>query len=146
MKKSFIILFILITVALGGAQIMENKTKVKLIVGTTTITATLNNSVSAKDLISKLPYTVGVSRSHVDYCGILPEPLESDDSEGQRGWKDGDISYIPGDDYIAFFFGGEAESASYSYSQHIIGKVDDISALAKWPQGSIKVRIELFNE
>ncbi len=73
-------------------------TKVELIVGATIITATLNESVSARDLISKLPYHVKVSRAAVDYCGRLPEPLNQDPSEAQRGWKNGDISYIPGAD------------------------------------------------
>lgn len=120
----------------------ECETKVHLIVESSVIPATLNHSVSARDLISKLPCTVRVNRSPVDYCGILPAPLKSDAAEGQPGWKDGDISYIPGDDYIAFFFGGEAESASYGYTQHIIGKADNPADIGAWPQGAIEVRIE----
>lgn len=121
-----------------------NETKVKLIVGPTTITATLNGIISARDSISKLPYTVRVSRSCVDYCGVLPQPLKNDKAEAQPGWKKGEISYIPSTDYIAFFFDGEDESASYGYSQHIVGKVDDLSALDAWPQGSITVKIEIL--
>lgn len=120
----------------------EHATKVNLIVGSSVIPATLNNTVSAKDLISKLPYTARVNRSAVDYCGILPQPLKSDAAEGQPGWKNGDISYLPGDDYIAFFFGGEAESESYGYTQHIIGKADNPADIGAWPQGAIEVRIE----
>ena len=148
MKKLCLIFFIVITIAIGGVQAMKNtngsETKVKLIVGSTTITATLNDSISARDLISKLPITVSVNRSSVDYCGILPQPLKNDKMEAQAGWKNGEISYIPGADWIAFFFGGETESASYGKNQHIVGKVDDLAALKKWPQGFIKVRIELF--
>ena len=117
-------------------------TKVKLFIGSDVTMATLNDSVSAKSMIAKLPYTVSVSRAHVDYCGLLPEPLESVDSEAGRGWKNGEISYIPGADWIAFFFGGEEESASDSNPQHIIGRVDDPSAVGAWPKGSVKVRIE----
>ena len=146
MKKYFFFLFlILITVSFGGAQNMDRGTSVKLIVGSTEITATLNDTVSARDLISKLPYTVRVSRASVDYCGVLPEPLKSDKSEAGRGWKNGDISYIPGADWIAFFLGGEEQSASDENPQHIIGKVDDLSELQSWPRGSIEVRIELNN-
>jgi hypothetical protein len=119
-----------------------NETKVNLIVGSSKIRATLNNTVSAMDLISKLPYSVRVSRSPVDYCGVLSEPLKSDRAEGQPGWKNGDISYIPGDDYIAFFFDGEADSSSSGYTQHIIGKVDDPAGLGAWPPGSVEVRME----
>lgn len=119
-------------------------TAVKLIVGSTAIKATLNDSVSARDLISKLPYTVRVNRSSVDYCGVLSQPLKNDKSEAQPGWENGEISYIPGADYIAFFFDGEDESASYGYEQHIVGKVDDLAALKAWPQGSIEVRIEPY--
>ena len=148
MKKIYLTLFVLIVIFSAGAQEMKNtevkETKVRLIVGSTVINAILNDTVSARDLISRLPYTVGVSRSAVDYCGRLPRPLENDKSEAQAGWKNGDISYIPGADWIAFFFGGEAESASYGDNQHIIGKVDDISALKNWPSGSIKVRIEKY--
>ncbi len=147
MKKIVFMLFLLISaMTTEKAQTMENTrqkgTKVNLVVGSTALTATLNDSVSARDLISRLPYTVKVNRAAVDYCGRLPEPLESESSEAQHGWKNGDISYIPGADWIAFFLGGEAESGSDSNSHHIIGQVDDLAALRGWPHGSIEIRIE----
>ncbi len=146
MKHLGVFLFFLITITTGGAQSMANTsgndTKVKLIVNDTVLSATLNDSVSARDLISKLPYTVKVSRASVDYCGRLSEPLKSISSEGQSGWKDGDISYIPGADWIAFFMAGEESSESDGNHQHIIGRVDDLDALKAWPSGSIEVRIE----
>jgi hypothetical protein len=121
-----------------------NETRVKLIVGSSTITETPSDSISAMDLISKLPYTVRVGRSSVDYCGVLPQPIKNDKAEGQLGWKDEEISYIPGADYIAFFFDGEDESVSCGYSQHIVGMVNDLGALKSWPQVSITVKIELL--
>lgn len=117
-------------------------TKVNLIVENKIIKAILNDTISAKDLISKLPYSVNVSRAAVDYCGILSSSLKNDSSEAQRGWKNGDISYIPGADWIAFFFGGEEGSKSDTNPQHIIGKVDSVNELDAWPFGSIDVRIE----
>jgi hypothetical protein len=106
-----------------------NETRVKLIVGSSTITETPSDSISALDLISKLPYTVRVSRSSVDYCGVLPQSIKNDKAEGQPGWEDGEISYIPGADYITSFFDGEDESVSSGYSQHIVGMVNDLIAL-----------------
>lgn len=148
MKRIIILFFSLIVFVSGYVQAMDkidgNETKVKLTVGAVSTTAMLNNTVSARDLISKLPYTVKVSRSSVDYCGILPAPLKNDDAEAQQGWKNGDISYIPGSDYIAFYFGGETGSASSPYIQHIIGKVDDLAAINGWPKGSIEIKIELI--
>ncbi len=121
----------------------QNETRVSLVVGSKAISATLNSSISARDLITKLPYTVAVNRAAVDYCGRLPEPLKSDKSEAQRGWKNGEISYIPGADWIAFFMDGEIGSNLDTNPQHIIGKVDDIAALRAWPAGFVEVRIEL---
>lgn len=117
-------------------------TKVNLIVEGKTIKATLNETISAKDLITKLPYVVNVHRAAVDYCEILPNSLKYDSNDVQRGWENGDISYIPGDDWIAFFFDGEKNSKSDTNPQHIIGKVDDIDELYAWPSGNIEVRIE----
>lgn len=117
-------------------------TKVNLIVENKIIKATLNDTVSAKDLISKLPYTVNVNRAAVDYCGVMPGSLKNVPNEAQRGWKNGDISYIPGADWIAFFFGGEEGSSSDNNPQHIIGKVDSVEELNAWPFGSVEVRIE----
>ena len=144
MKKLWLVLFAGITILSAGAQSMPNETKVRLIVGSDTYNAVLNDTTSAVDLISKLPYTVRVNRSAVDYCGRLDKPLETRTGEAQAGWKNGDISYIPGADWIAFFFGGEEGSASYGNNQHIIGRVENLESLKAWPQGSVEVRIELF--
>lgn len=117
-------------------------TKVNLKIEDKTFQATLNDSVSAQDLISKLPYRVCVNRSVVDYCGRLPESLKNDSNEAQRGWKNGDISYIPGDDWIAFFFDGESGSSSDTNPQHIIGHVESVKELNAWPSGKVEILIE----
>lgn len=121
---------------------MGNKTKVKLSVGDKTVSATLNDTISAQDLISKLPYSVSVHRAAFDYCGRLDSPLKYVESERQRGWKNGDISYVPGDDWIAFFFDGEDESSSDNNPQHIIGSVDYVDELFSLPAGNIEIKIE----
>lgn len=119
-----------------------SQTAIKIRVNDSVIDATLNDSLSAQDLLEKLPYRVNVSRAAVDYCGVLSGSLKSDASEAQRGWKDGDISYIPGADWIAFFFDGEKESVNDTNPQHIIGKANNNKAFDSWPSGAIEVLIE----
>jgi len=55
------------------------------------IPATLNDTVTAKAFLKRLPFTVSGTRSAVDYCcrtayGVF------DPTETQSGWKNGDIS------------------------------------------------------
>ena len=57
-----------------STRVIENGTAIKLTIGDTVIPATLNNSTSAKELISRLPYTVSLNRFSHDYCGVMKDP------------------------------------------------------------------------
>ncbi|MDR2738242.1 MAG: hypothetical protein LBB68_00185 [Treponema sp.] len=108
-----------------GDNEMQNEntkeTRVTLTIGDTVIPATLNNTVTARAFIERLPFTVSASKAEYDFCGTAKE-LACDDSERQAGWKNGDIGYSNG--WFALFHSGEEQSGSYT-TEMIIGHIDD---------------------
>lgn len=106
-----------------GKLDQNNGTAVTLTIGDTVIPATLNNTTTAQDLISKLPYTVQLNRYAHDYCGTPPTRLAYDEKDVQFGWKNGEISYEKQTPYFVIFFGDEDKSQVHG-NQVIIGKVD----------------------
>ncbi len=96
-------------------------TPVVLTIGTVKIPAHLNTTVTAQRLVERLPYTVRAQRFADDYCGTA-EPLETDPSELQAGWKDGDIGY--GGGYFSILLQGQEHSQSYT-DMMIVGHIDD---------------------
>lgn len=101
----------------------ENGTAVTLTIGTTVIPAVLNNTLSARDLIARLPYTISLHRYTHDFCGVMPEPLKYDPADVQHGWKNGDIHFATDGDYFVLFFADEEISEQYGHQVHI-GKMD----------------------
>ena len=110
-------------------QTNENNTAITLTIGDTVIPATLNNTTTAQDLMTKLPYTISLNRYATDYCAVMNERLAYDEKDVQNGWLNGDISYEKETPYFVLFFGGE-ENSQQSGNQIIIGKVNDLSLLA----------------
>jgi hypothetical protein len=55
-------------------------------IGDTVISATLNNSTSSKELISRLPYSVSLNRFSHDYCGVMKDPFKYDEKDVHNGW------------------------------------------------------------
>ena len=64
---------------------------VRITDGTTTLRATLNDTVAAKDFEKRLPFACKGYDSGVDYCCTAASGL-FDPAETQTGWKNGDIS------------------------------------------------------
>ena len=82
-------------------------TKVRLVVGDKVIPATLNDSRSAKELISRLPYTVSMSKYSHDYCGVMARPLSYDKKDVHNGWLNGDIDFATGGNYFTILYKDE---------------------------------------
>lgn len=127
----------------NGRRVIENGTAVTLTIGDTVIPATLNNdSVAARDLISRLPYTIPLYKYPDDYCAVMQEPLQYDNSERHRGWLAGDIDFVlPARWFVLLFNQNGLETTS---TWHInLGTIDgDISKLEDLPN-RIEVKIEL---
>lgn len=85
------------------------------------VKAELNDTVAAKDFMTRCPMTVSGFRSPVDYCCVA-ESGRFDPKEMQSGWKNGDISLAGG--WFAVLFDGEEDSASYD-NMMIIAHLDE---------------------
>jgi hypothetical protein len=116
------------------------KTNVTLTVGDTVLTAYLNNTSAAQDLISRLPVKVKLFDSDNDYCGDITPPLAYKADEVQSGYKNGDLAFwTAGNDFVIFI--DQEERSANTGNLVIIGKVtsglEKIHALGK----SIEVTI-----
>ncbi|MDE7244370.1 MAG: S-layer homology domain-containing protein [Oscillospiraceae bacterium] len=102
------------------------ETAITITVGDTVIPATLNSSVSARDLISRLPLTVSMTRGPADYYSNLSDPLDSTETDVHSGWHNGDIGFDG--TYLTMFHAGEETSASYN-NQITLGRISDLTLL-----------------
>lgn len=106
-----------------ASRTIDNGTAITLTVGDTVIPATLNNSKSAQELISRLPYTVTLHRYAHDYCGVMDEPLSYDENDVHHGWLNGDIDFARDGNYFTILFEDEERSQQFGH-QITLGKVD----------------------
>lgn len=125
-----------------GDTTMSAETKVKLIVGETVIPAILNDSTPARALLTKLPYTVNLTRYEHDYCGVMSEPLPYDKAELRSGWKNGDIAFAVSGSYFAILYKDEEISQQFD-GMVTMGALQGDPAIMDSLDGSIAVRIEL---
>ena len=110
------------------SQDQQKSTKVILKVGQKEFKAKFNNSTTAKDVLSKLPYTVNLDQYEFDYCGIIPSPLAFDEADKHNGWTNGDICLA--DNYFTILYSGEEQSASHT-GLIKIGEVEDKNQLSE---------------
>lgn len=124
---------------------VENGTAVTLTIGDTVVPALLNNTVTARDLIARLPYTVPLHRYTHDFCGVMSDPLKYDPADVRHGWKNGDIHFATDGNYFVLFFADEEISKQYGHQVHI-GKMDvDLDKL-RGLGGDIEVTVALGND
>jgi len=121
---------------------IENGTPITLTIGDTVIPATLNNSKSAKELISRLPYTVNLHRYSHDYCGVMADPLPYDEADVHNGWLNGDIDFARDGNYFTILFEDEENSQQFGH-QITMGKIDGPLSVIKNLGRDIEVKIEL---
>ncbi|MDY4082395.1 MAG: cyclophilin-like fold protein [Candidatus Metalachnospira sp.] len=115
-------------------------TNIKITAGNVTIPATLNETVAAKDFITRLPVTVNGSNSGIDICCTLTEG-KFNSVEKQTGWKNGDINVADG--WLALLYGGQEQSDSYP-GMMIVGHIANeyLDAVANFPASTI-ITVEL---
>ena len=118
-----------------------NKTgnKMKIIVGTTVFTATLNDNATAKAFKAMLPMTISMSELNANekfvyFSSILPTSA----APGDR-IKSGDLM-LYGNNCLVLFY--EDLNTSYSYTR--LGKIDNVNGMkAALGTGDITVKFEL---
>lgn len=117
-------------------------TEVTLDFGGTVLTGHLNDSETARALADRLPVTVDVGCTDVDFCGQLGIDLPYDEAERGNGWLDGDINYNPMGGWFVVFKGGEEDSSAYD-DQVNVGVVDcDLEELRALP-GPCRLTVDL---
>lgn len=123
-------------------RVLKSGTKIRMHFGDTVIPGILNDSETAKALITRLPVTVRMSRYSHDFCGVLAEPLPYRESEVHYGWLNGDIDFARDGNYFTILFEDEANSAQYGHQINIGVVTCELSRIAGL-RGSYEVRIEL---
>jgi len=123
-------------------SMIENGTKIRLIVGDTVIPAILNGSKPARALLAKLPYTVKLQRYEHDYCGVMSESLPYDEAELRSGWTNGDIAFAVDGNYFAILYKDEEVSQQFD-GMVTMGALGVDPAIMGTLDRGISVRIEL---
>lgn len=124
----------------NGNQQEQNGMKINIIIGDRVITATMEDNVTARDFLSRLPLEVTLN----DYAGaekiFYPNPaLATDGAPRGNASSRGDIDlYIPWGN-IAFFYKGDG---GYSNSMIHLGRIDGNGIEALEVSGDISIRIE----
>ncbi|MEV7391991.1 cyclophilin-like fold protein [Streptomyces sp. NPDC091215] len=99
----------------------QGSTPITLTAGNTVIPAALNGTLTARRFKDELPFTITLQRYSDDYRATAA-PLETDESQQQSGWKNGDIGYFGG--WFTILFDGQEHSRNHT-GVMIIGRVAD---------------------
>jgi hypothetical protein len=89
---------------LGTSPSAEDTQRIRLRMGDQTVTATLNSSEAARDLVAMLPLSIRM-RDHLrrEKTGPIPGPL-SERTEGSPNYQSGDLGYWrPGGNFVIFY-------------------------------------------
>ena len=132
------VLFTLLYSEVKGQQTMKEQTKIKITIGETVVTGTLNDTKSSQDLISLLPLTLTmedyVSTEKISY---LPRKLSTEGAPSGFDPSVGDITYYAPWGNLALFYG----EAGYANGLVSLGKLDSNISALKAP-GKVQVKIE----
>lgn len=120
----------------------SEKQKIKITVGETVLSATLNNSTTSRDFISLLPLTLTLE----DYAGTekisdLPKKLSTEDTPSGSDPSVGDITYYVPWGNLAIFY----RDFGYSTGLVIMGKIDSGIDAFNVP-GTVGVKMELMEQ
>lgn len=121
---------------------LDKGTKVNLIVGKTVIPATLNDSKSAQELISRLPYEVQLNKYTHDYCGVMAKPLSYDKKDVHNGWLNGDIDFATDGNYFTILYKDEDISKQFGFQVNM-GVINAPLSVMDTLPSNITMRIEL---
>lgn len=117
------------------------ETEVILTIGDKDISAVLNDSKPAKELLTMLPFTVRLSKYAHDYCGIM-KALPYDKNELRNGWSNGDIAFAADGNYFAILYKDEEISEQYG-NMVTLGKLTVDPSIMDTLAGEITVVINL---
>jgi hypothetical protein len=109
-----------------------NSVPVTLMVKNAVIPAIFYDNPSARDLFSKLPHKVRLSRfKSGNYCGSMRTEITFDESDAQNGYWNGEIAYWTLGDGFVIFFENEEQSLSVGVEPDFImlGRLADASCL-----------------
>lgn len=122
-------------------RVLTEGTKIKMHFGDKVIPGILNDSITAKAFIEKLPLTVSMNRYSHDFCGRFDE-LPYKEEEVHYGWLNGDIDYATDAPWFTILFEDEDNSEQYGYQVNI-GVITCPLSEIRSLRGSYDVYIEL---
>jgi hypothetical protein len=118
----------------------SEKQKIKITIGETVLTATLNDSKTSRDFISLLPLTLTLEDyAGTEKIGYLPRRLSTEDAPAGSDPSVRDITYYAPWGNLAIFY----RDFGYSRGLVILGKIDNGIEAFNVP-GSVKVKMELM--
>jgi hypothetical protein len=120
----------------------EDAQRIRIRIGDQTVTATLNSSEAARDLIAMLPLSIRM-RDHLrrEKTGPIPGPL-SERTEGSPTYQSGDLGYWrPGGNFVIFYRHDGLTIPSPGIV--LLGRVNSGAETFDVP-GSVEVTVELI--
>ena len=115
--------------------------KITMRFGNAEVAGPLNDTATARAFADKLPATIRVSGTGIDFCGRMPFELPYERRQVHRGWANGDVNYNPGGGWFALLFADEENSMRYG-DQVSIGRVDGDLGVLRELSGSYDLVIE----
>jgi hypothetical protein len=124
----------------------EKSVPVTLTIENAVIPAIFYDNPTAKDLLSKLPHKVRLSRFRSgNYCGSMHTKIVFNESDAQNGYWNGEIAYWTLGDSFVIFFENEEHSLAACVEPDLImlGRLADASGIKTIGEfvGSIEVTI-----
>lgn len=116
--------------------------RIRIRMGDQSVTATLNNSEAARDLVAILPVSIQM-RDHLrrEKTGRIPKPL-SERTQGSPTYEKGDLGYWrPGGNFVIFYRHDGLTIPSPGIV--LLGKLDAGAEVFDLP-GSVNVTVELI--
>ena len=146
--KNLFILFSLVIISIVCSLTIysqeEQQTPITLPIGNKILEGYLNNSISAKSLISQLPLTITLNDSDNDFCGGNLN-IKYNEKDIQNGYKDGDIMFwTPANNFVIFV---DDEENSFDTGNLVsLGHITSPKEQLKELNGKITVTIALKKE
>ena len=116
-------------------------TKINMRFGDVSVPAELNDTATALAFSQKLPATIRVSGTGIDFCGRMPFELPYEEARVGRGWANGDVNYNPSGGWFAVLFDDEESSSRYG-DQVNMGRVTGPLDALRGLSGSYDLTIE----
>jgi hypothetical protein len=121
----------------------ESAQRIRIRMGDQAVTATLNSSEAARDLVAMLPLSIRM-RDHLrrEKTGPLPRPL-SERTEGTPIYQSGDLGYWrPGGNFVIFYRHGGLTIPSPGIV--LLGRLNSGAEIFDVP-GPVEVTVELID-